>query len=85
VLVFLGSLYFLTPKKILGKNSANKHSLETHQLQLPSFTRNPKKFEMAKQLGATDCINPKDYDKPIQQVEIFDDNFLSGQIYNDQF
>eukprot|EP00434_Breviolum_minutum_P030143 symbB.v1.2.026659.t1/scaffold2685.1/size73058/6 len=29
---------------------------------------NPKKFEMAKQLGATDCINPKDYDKPIQQV-----------------
>ena len=40
---------------------------------------------MAKQLGATDCINPKDYDKPIQQVEIFDDNFLSGQIYNDQF
>lgn len=29
---------------------------------------NPKKFEMAKQLGATDCINPKDHDKPIQQV-----------------
>lgn len=29
---------------------------------------NPKKFEIAKQLGATDCLNPKDYDKPIQQV-----------------
>merc|ERR1712100_421333 len=29
---------------------------------------NPGKFAMAKQLGATDCINPKDYDKPIQQV-----------------
>lgn len=29
---------------------------------------NPVKFEMAKQLGATDCVNPKDYDKPIQQV-----------------
>eukprot|EP00913_Durusdinium_trenchii_P012008 g11281.t1 len=29
---------------------------------------NPKKFEMAKELGATDCVNPKDYDKPIQQV-----------------
>jgi S-(hydroxymethyl)glutathione dehydrogenase/alcohol dehydrogenase len=29
---------------------------------------NTKKFEMAKQLGATDCINPKDHDKPIQQV-----------------
>lgn len=29
---------------------------------------NPDKFELAKQLGATDCINPKDYDNPIQQV-----------------
>ncbi|WP_020207731.1 S-(hydroxymethyl)glutathione dehydrogenase/class III alcohol dehydrogenase [Gilvimarinus chinensis] len=29
---------------------------------------NEKKFELAKQLGATDCINPKDYDKPIQEV-----------------
>ncbi|CAE7221865.1 frmA, partial [Symbiodinium necroappetens] len=29
---------------------------------------NPKKFEIAKDLGATDCVNPKDYDKPIQQV-----------------
>ncbi|KAG7350781.1 GroES (chaperonin 10)-like protein [Nitzschia inconspicua] len=28
---------------------------------------NPKKFEIAKQLGATDCVNPKDIDKPIQQ------------------
>ena len=31
---------------------------------------NPEKFEMAKMLGATDCINPKDYDRPIQQVII---------------
>ena len=29
---------------------------------------NPAKFEMAKQLGATDFINPKDYDRPIQEV-----------------
>ena len=29
---------------------------------------NPDKFEIARQLGATDCVNPKDYDKPIQQV-----------------
>jgi len=29
---------------------------------------NPAKFEMAKKLGATDCVNPNDYDKPIQQV-----------------
>lgn len=29
---------------------------------------NPDKFEMATMLGATDCINPKDYDAPIQDV-----------------
>ena len=29
---------------------------------------NESKFELAKKLGATDCINPKDFDKPIQEV-----------------
>ncbi|MHC8491841.1 S-(hydroxymethyl)glutathione dehydrogenase/class III alcohol dehydrogenase [Thalassospira sp. SM2505] len=29
---------------------------------------NEKKFELAKQLGATDCINPQKFDKPIQEV-----------------
>src|SRR5687768_2631731 len=29
---------------------------------------NPAKEEMARALGATDFVNPKDYDKPIQQV-----------------
>lgn len=29
---------------------------------------NESKFEMAKMLGATDCVNPKNYDKPIQEV-----------------
>lgn len=29
---------------------------------------NDSKFELAKELGATDCINPKDYGKPIQDV-----------------
>ncbi|HEY8904579.1 MAG TPA: zinc-binding dehydrogenase, partial [Rhodoferax sp.] len=29
---------------------------------------NPAKFEIAKQLGATDCVNPKDFTKPIQDV-----------------
>lgn len=29
---------------------------------------NESKFELAKKLGATDLINPKDYDKPIQEV-----------------
>jgi len=31
---------------------------------------NPAKFEMARALGATDCINPQDYDRPIQQVVV---------------
>jgi S-(hydroxymethyl)glutathione dehydrogenase / alcohol dehydrogenase len=31
---------------------------------------NPEKFSMARALGATDCINPKDHDGPIQQVII---------------
>ncbi|WP_235727475.1 S-(hydroxymethyl)glutathione dehydrogenase/class III alcohol dehydrogenase [Kangiella shandongensis] len=29
---------------------------------------NESKFELAKKLGATDCVNPKDYDKSIQEV-----------------
>jgi S-(hydroxymethyl)glutathione dehydrogenase / alcohol dehydrogenase len=29
---------------------------------------NPDKFELARQLGATDTVNPKDYDRPIQDV-----------------
>ncbi len=29
---------------------------------------NEDKFELAKQLGATDCVNPKNYDAPIQEV-----------------
>lgn len=29
---------------------------------------NESKFDMAKMLGATDCINPKNFDKPIQEV-----------------
>ncbi len=29
---------------------------------------NESKFELARKLGATDCIDPNDYDKPIQEV-----------------
>lgn len=29
---------------------------------------NPDKFELAKSMGATDVVNPKDHDKPIQEV-----------------
>lgn len=31
---------------------------------------NESKFALAKKLGATECINPQDYDKPIQEVII---------------
>jgi S-(hydroxymethyl)glutathione dehydrogenase / alcohol dehydrogenase len=29
---------------------------------------NPSKFPLAKTMGATDCVNPKDHSKPIQEV-----------------
>ena len=29
---------------------------------------NPGKFELARQMGATDCVNPKDHTGPVQQV-----------------
>jgi S-(hydroxymethyl)glutathione dehydrogenase / alcohol dehydrogenase len=29
---------------------------------------NPTKFDLARNMGATDCVNPKDHDKPIQDV-----------------
>ena len=31
---------------------------------------NPKKFDMAKKLGATDCVNPKDHAASIQEVVV---------------
>ena len=31
---------------------------------------NPDKFAIARELGATDCVNPKDHDQPIQDVII---------------
>jgi len=36
--------------------------------EIYAIDTNNSKFDMARSLGATDCINPKDYDKPIQQV-----------------
>ena len=29
---------------------------------------NPEKWELAKQMGATDFVNPKDFDRPVQEV-----------------
>jgi S-(hydroxymethyl)glutathione dehydrogenase / alcohol dehydrogenase len=31
---------------------------------------NPAKFDLARSMGATDCVNPKDFDKPIQDVVV---------------
>jgi S-(hydroxymethyl)glutathione dehydrogenase/alcohol dehydrogenase len=31
---------------------------------------NAEKFALAQEMGATDCVNPKDYDKPIQDVVV---------------
>lgn len=31
---------------------------------------NPAKFDLARQFGATDCVNPREHDAPIQQVLI---------------
>jgi S-(hydroxymethyl)glutathione dehydrogenase/alcohol dehydrogenase len=31
---------------------------------------NPAKFALAREMGATDCVDPKEHDKPIQQVVV---------------
>ena len=36
--------------------------------RLRAPARRADKFEAAKQWGATDCVNPKDHERPIQQV-----------------
>lgn len=36
--------------------------------QIVGIDMNEKKFEIAKELGCTECVNPKSYDKPMQQV-----------------
>ncbi|KAL6783698.1 GSNOR1 [Auxenochlorella protothecoides x Auxenochlorella symbiontica] len=38
--------------------------------EIVAIDTNPDKFKLAKEWGATKCINPKDHDKPIQQVLI---------------
>ncbi len=36
--------------------------------RIVAIDTNPGKFELARQLGATDCLNPRDYPEPIQEV-----------------
>ncbi|KAK9807202.1 hypothetical protein WJX73_008171 [Symbiochloris irregularis] len=44
----------------------------------------PNKFERAKEWGATDLVNPKDHDKPIQEVivEMTNDDGIGGVDYS---
>lgn len=36
--------------------------------RIVAIDTNPAKFDMAKRLGATDFVNPKDHDRPVQEV-----------------
>lgn len=36
--------------------------------QIIGIDINPEKFGKAQELGATECLNPRDYKKPIQEV-----------------
>ncbi|MGB0237578.1 MAG: S-(hydroxymethyl)glutathione dehydrogenase/class III alcohol dehydrogenase [Cycloclasticus sp.] len=50
--------------------SAIQGSVIANASRIIAIDINEEKFELAKQLGATDCINPKDFDTPIQDVLI---------------
>jgi S-(hydroxymethyl)glutathione dehydrogenase/alcohol dehydrogenase len=39
-----------------------------HAKRIIAIDINPEKFQIAKDFGATDFINPKDYDRPIQDI-----------------
>lgn len=43
-------------------------ALQAKAGRIIAIDTNPSKFDLARELGATDCVNPKDYDKPIQDV-----------------
>ncbi len=45
--------------------------------QIIAIDINPDKFEMARALGATDCINPREHDAPIQEVIV---DYTSGGV-----
>jgi len=50
--------------------SAVQGAVMAHASRIIVVDINEDKFEMAKLLGATDCVNPKKYDAPIQDVII---------------
>src|SRR5690606_14102583 len=48
--------------------AVNQGAKQAKAGRIIAIDTNPAKFELARQMGATDCVNPKDHDKPIQQV-----------------
>lgn len=55
-------------------------AVEAKAGKIIAIDTNPTKFDMAKKLGATDCINPLDHSAPIQQVLI--DKYDGGVDYS---
>ena len=56
---------------ILAREGLIEPDGEMPQDHVPGdITREPLEFPMARDMGATDCVNPKDFDKPIQQVVV---------------
>ena len=51
-----------------GKGFTVAPPLAVQASRIFAIDTNPAKFPMAKELGATDCINPKELAKPVQQV-----------------
>ncbi|MGY1458627.1 S-(hydroxymethyl)glutathione dehydrogenase/class III alcohol dehydrogenase [Luteimonas sp. A534] len=45
-------------------------AVQAKAARIIAIDTNPSKFELATQMGATDCVNPKDHDTPIQQVVV---------------
>ncbi len=45
-------------------------AVQAKAARILAIDTNPGKFELARTMGATDCINPKDHDRPIQDVII---------------
>ena len=48
--------------------SAIQGAMMAKASRILAIDTNPAKFELATQMGATDTVNPKDYDVPIQEV-----------------
>lgn len=48
--------------------AAIQGAVQAKASRIIAIDTNPNKFELARSMGATDCVNPKDHDRPIQEV-----------------